>query len=152
MRVRVLCNPDGTVSIVHPAPNSRKPEESQTEWLNRVFEKATPEGITYNDMDISSIPADRTFREAWEVNEDLVTVNMPKARSIHMDRIRALRNQKLSTLDFDYMLAFENNDETKMQDIAGLKKILRDIPQNFDLTVASTPEELKGMMPDILRT
>ena len=152
MNVRVLCNQGGSISIIHPAPKSKRPNETDEQWLARVFAKATPEGTMFKDIEKAAIPPDRTFREAWELNGDTVSVNMDKARSIQMDRIRASRNKKLIELDVEYMVALEDDDKTKANEVAAIKKTLRDIPQNFDLTVASTPEELKGMMPDILRT
>ena len=150
MNVRVLCNSDGSISIVYPAPKSRRQDETEDQWLTRVFDKATSEGAAFKDIDISSISADRTFRDAWELNGDVVSVNMPKARAIHMNRIRTLRNEKLKDLDVDYIMAMEASDQTKMDEIAVLKRTLRDIPKTFDLSVAKTPEELKNLMPDIL--
>jgi len=150
MKVRAFENKDDGVSVIHPAPKSRRQDETEEQWLARIFDKATPEGAIFKDIDISAIPDDRTFREAWELNGDVISVNMPKARVIHMDRIRMLRNKKLKDLDVDYIMAMEASDQAKMDEIASLKSILRDIPQAFDLSVAETPEELKNMMPDIL--
>lgn len=151
MKVRVFKNEDGFVSIIHPARKSKKESETEDQWLARVFEKATPEGAIFKDIDILSIPNDRTFRGAWELTGDVVSVNMPKARVIHMDRIRILRNKKLKDLDVDYIMALETSDQANMSEIAALKKILRDIPQAFDLSVAKTPEELKTLMPEELK-
>lgn len=64
MRVRVIYNNDQTVSVIHPAIKSLRPDETEGEWLERVFAKATPEGSVYDDIDSSELPS-REFRDAW---------------------------------------------------------------------------------------
>ena len=75
-----------------------------------------------------------------------VTVNMSKARGIHMDKIRLVRNRQLADLDVPFMRAMETGDASELARIAGEKKALRDIPQTLDLTT-DTPEELKAIWP-----
>jgi len=62
---RILYNTDGTIAVIHPAPKSRRSDETEKQWLKRVFDKATPEGIEYEDVEDSKIPEDREFRNAW---------------------------------------------------------------------------------------
>jgi len=62
---RILYNVDGTISVIHPAPKSKRKDETEAEWLKRVFDKATPEGSEYEDVEDSKIPQDREFRNAW---------------------------------------------------------------------------------------
>lgn len=62
---RILYNEDGTVSVIHPAPKSKRSGETEQQWLKRVFDKATPSGINYEDVPKENIPIDRTFRQAW---------------------------------------------------------------------------------------
>lgn len=77
-----------------------------------------------------------------------VVVNMPKARGIHMDRIREVRNQQLLSLDVPYMRSIEVGNSTEQIRLAGLKQKLRDIPQTFDLnTPNDSPYELERMWP-----
>jgi len=75
-----------------------------------------------------------------------IRVNMPKARGIHMDNIRATRNNELAKKDIEYMKALEADDGSSTA-IATEKQALRDIPQTFDLTT-DTPEELKEKWPE----
>ena len=77
-----------------------------------------------------------------------IRVNMPKARGIHMDNIRATRNNELAKKDIEYMKALEADDGSHKA-IVVEKQVLRDIPQTFDLTT-DTPEELKNKWPDSL--
>jgi hypothetical protein len=99
----------------------------------------------------TDLPTDRYFRNAWEWTEDAVRVNMTKARAIHMDSIRAIRDKNLASLDLPFMRAVENGDQAAQKRIATQKQALRDIPQNFDLkTSPNTPDALLRKWPAIL--
>jgi len=89
------------------------------------------------------------FFEAWESNNGVISINMEKARAIHMDLIRSVRNQKLSELDSQYMRAIEANNNDAKKTIEKEKQILRDIPQTFDLS-ANTAEQLIQKWPSVL--
>jgi hypothetical protein len=55
-------NTEGGVSIVIPSPN----------WRGTIEElaiKDVPAGLPYKIVDVSDIPSDRTFRNAWEYQE-----------------------------------------------------------------------------------
>jgi hypothetical protein len=75
-----------------------------------------------------------------------VIVNMSKARGIHMDKIRSVRNKQLADLDVAFMRAVETGDASEQARVASEKQALRDIPQTLDLTT-DTPEELKAIWP-----
>jgi hypothetical protein len=54
--------PENTVSVVNPT----------SEWLGTMEElaqKDVPTGLKYKIVEDSVIPTDRTFRDAWEVDE-----------------------------------------------------------------------------------
>jgi hypothetical protein len=57
-------NDDGGVSVVIPAP-----EFLQTHTIDDVIAQSVPEGKPYKIVDVSDIPTDRTFRDAWEYSE-----------------------------------------------------------------------------------
>jgi len=75
-----------------------------------------------------------------------IKVNMEKARDIHMNHIRDMRNAELAKKDVEYMKALEADDGSAAT-VAAEKKALRDIPQTFDLTT-DTPEDLKEKWPE----
>ena len=125
-------NVDGTIGVVIPSPN----------WKGTIEDlaiKDVPEGLSYQIVEDSTIPSDRTFRAAWRKGNNAVDVDMPKAREIHMNNIRMSRDERLKELDKrKYGNEFDAERET-----------LRGIPQNFDLASANTPDELKALWPDI---
>ena len=111
--------------------------------------KNVPTGATHYLVDEKDAPSDRTFRNAWECPDGVIHVDMSKARDIHMDRIRMVRNVELAALDVAFMLAVEAGDTDAQSKIGAEKQLLRDIPQTFDLT-ARTPQQLKSKWPSEL--
>jgi len=85
---------------------------------------------------------------AWEMETDgTPRVNMEKARVVHMDKIRVVRNAELVKKDLTSLRAIEAGDTDAQATIGTEKQVLRDIPATFDLTDAATPEALKGKWP-----
>ena len=77
-----------------------------------------------------------------------VNVNMTKARLIHMDRIRVVRNAELVKEDVTFMRAVEDGDTDAQATIKTKKQTLRDLPATFDITTdVDTPEKLKAKWP-----
>jgi len=80
-----------------------------------------------------------------------IVINMDKARAIHMDSIRVVRNAQLEALDVPFMRALEPGDQREIARITGLKQTLRDIPQTFDIkTGITTAAKLKSTWPEVL--
>jgi len=128
-------NNDGGVSIVIPA----------IEDMDAVIRKSVPEGTPYEIIEAADIPSDRIFRDAWSKNGTTIDVDMPKARLIHMDRIRKVRDEELDKTDQELLRAIEDGED--IVPIKDRRQKLRDIPQDFDLETAATPEELKELWP-----
>ena len=55
---------DGGVAIVIPAP-----EALEAMTIEEIAAKDVPAGKPYKIVDVSNIPEDRTFRNAWEYTE-----------------------------------------------------------------------------------
>jgi hypothetical protein len=75
-----------------------------------------------------------------------IGVNMTKARAIHLEEIRRVRNAELVTEDINMLKAIEAEDASAQSTVAAKKQALRDIPQTLDLTT-DTPKELKAIWP-----
>jgi hypothetical protein len=54
-------NPNGSVSIIIPSL-----EALETMTIEEIAIKDVPQGIEYKIIDVSELPQDRTFRNAWE--------------------------------------------------------------------------------------
>ena len=80
-----------------------------------------------------------------------INVNMTKARAIHLEEIRKVRNSELVKEDVTFMRAVETGDASAQSTIATKKQTLRDIPATFDITTGvTTPELLKAKWPSEL--
>jgi hypothetical protein len=76
---------------------------------------------------------------------------MVKAVEIHKNKLRELRAPKLSELDIEYMKAVESGNSGLMQSIATQKQALRDVTSDPSLTSAKSPDDLKKIIPEILK-
>lgn len=52
-------NDEGGVAVIVPAPDCGL-------TIEEIAEKDVPSGKPYKIVDVADIPADRTFRDAWE--------------------------------------------------------------------------------------
>jgi len=80
----------------------------------------------------------------------MITVNMTKAVEIKKDMIRAEREPKLAELDVEFMRAVEAGDADKQAEIAAKKQALRDATDDPAISAATTPDELKAVVPSAL--
>lgn len=136
---------DGTVAIVTPTPEFI----AKGGDINDLIAKSVPEGATRSIVRDDELPADRYFRNAWKLGQG-IEIDRPKAEAIHMDKLRAIRNEKLKAEDIEYQKALEYRDDAKMNAVANRKKKLRDMPTNTDLSSLSL-DELKLFIPDVLK-
>lgn len=94
-------------------------------------------------VEITATPT--LYRDAWKVEGGAVTVDMDKAKTIHMATVRSDRDKKLSLLDAEELAAISKGDD--LTKIHAEKQRLRDIPDMLDLSPAKTPEDLKHIWP-----
>lgn len=91
----------------------------------------------------------------------MITINMGKAREIQRNRIRALRDPLFADLDraFARMQGRaatldgprKAEAEAAMTAIEAQRQVLRDAPADPRIGGAKTPEELKAVVPDVLK-
>ena len=149
-------NPDtGVLAICTPNynGNSRPAGETDDAFVTRLVIDRVPEGaphIVFDDTDagVTDFLAERTFRNGWAIDGVAVVVDMAKARVLHMDAIRRVRNKELVAKDVTFMRAVEAGDASAQSTIGTEKQVLRDLPATFDITTdAGTPELLKAKWP-----
>lgn len=61
-------NESGGVSILHPTD-----EALSLMTIDEIAKKDVPAGVKYKIVEDSEIPTDRTFRDAWTVDEATLT-------------------------------------------------------------------------------
>ena len=66
MKRIIYQNDDNSISILTPAPECPLTVEE-------IAAKDVPTGSKYKIVDVSEIPSDRTFRNAWEIDESELT-------------------------------------------------------------------------------
>jgi hypothetical protein len=59
---------EGGVAVVVPTP-----EAFEQHGIQAIAVKDVPAGKPFKIVDVSAIPSDRTFRDAWTVNESELT-------------------------------------------------------------------------------
>ena len=60
----IFQNDEGGVSVIAPSPNCLKEHT-----IEEIAAKDVPAGKPYKIVSVDDIPSDRTFRNAWTVNE-----------------------------------------------------------------------------------
>ena len=71
MKRIIYQNDDNSISILTPAPECPLTVEE-------IAAKDVPTGSKYKIVDVSEIPSDRTFRNAWEIDESELTDGVGK--------------------------------------------------------------------------
>jgi len=104
-------------------------------------------GATSYDAADYTLPAERTFRGAWEAdaNAGIISVDMDAAKDIWREKLRQARIEPLAALDTAYMKALETGADTTQ--IVADKQALRDAPSLASIDAATTPAELTAIQP-----
>jgi hypothetical protein len=130
--------PNGQVAVIIPADPSLSIEE--------IAAKDVPAGVPYKIVD--SLEIDNDYFNAYEFHaEDGAEVNIDKAKDIHLNKWRAARAPKLSSLDVQFMKSVEQGDAVKQAEISASKQALRDVTQT---PLPNTLSEIKAVWPDII--
>ena len=133
MDSRIIYTTDeGTVAILIPTDECGLS-------IEEIAAKDVPEGKEYKIVDVSELSSDRTFRNAWVLDNE-ITVDIPKAKVITKNKLREQRKPLLEAQDILFMQAQESGSDTS--DIVTEKQRLRDITNQVDSM--TTVEELKG--------
>ena len=114
-QVIIFTNENGGVSICVPTGELD---------INAVKAKDTPSGSII--VDTSTLPeADKDFFNAWELTDNVVTVNLEKAKELTKQRLRMERDPLLAAQDVAFQRALESGKDTTA--IVVEKQRLRDV-------------------------
>lgn len=110
--------------------------------IEDVLAKDVPSGANGEIVDVSDIPSDRTFRNAWEKSGRVIATNLSKAKNIAHDKRRAARAKEFAPLDIEATIP------AKSQQAEAARQAIRDkyatIQSNID--AANNVDELKAAM------
>jgi len=133
MNSRIIYTTDeGTVAVLIPTDECGLS-------IEEIAAKDVPEGKEYKIVDVSELSSDRTFRNAWVLDNE-ITVDIPKAKVITKNKLREERKPLLEAQDILFMQAQESG--TDISSIVTEKQRLRDITNQVDNM--TTVDELKG--------
>ena len=111
MNVIIYTQDKGTIAIIRPTD-----EALTIMTIEQIAAKDVPAGVLFEIVDDSTIPTDRTFRNAWEHSNSTININMPKAQDIAHDKRRAARSVEFAPLDIKATIPSEAaNAETARQ-------------------------------------
>ena len=68
MKKIIYKNPDNTVSIIVPSA-----EALSFMTIEQIAKKDVPTGLKYKIVDVSEVPSDREFRNAWTIDDTELT-------------------------------------------------------------------------------
>ncbi len=132
---RILyANPDGSVAVIIPAPDCGL-------TLEEIAAKDVPRGLAWQIVEDTDLHADRTFRNAWTLQDGLLGHDMAQCMDLTKDRLRAARKPLLEAQDVLFQRALETGADTTA--IIAEKQRLRDVTKL--VTLEMTIEELKGV-------
>ena len=109
--------------------------------IDAVMTKDVPAGRGARIVNLTDLPRDNDFYDAWEMDETSVTVNMDKAKEITKKRLRAERAPLLAAQDVAFQRALESSADTTA--IVAEKQRLRDITGLVD--AVTTLEGLRAI-------
>jgi hypothetical protein len=93
--------------------------------IDAVLTKDVPAGRGARIVNLTDLPRDNDFYDAWEMDATSVTVNFTKAVELTKKRLRAERASLLAAQDVAFQRALESGADTTA--IVAEKQRLRDI-------------------------
>ncbi len=127
-------HPDGSVAVIIHAPDCGL-------TIEEIAAKDVPTGVAWQIVDESDIPTDRTFRNAWTLQDGLLGHDMTKCMDLTKERLRAARKPLLEAQDVLFQRALETGADTTA--IVAENQRLRDVTKL--VTPELSLEELKGV-------
>jgi hypothetical protein len=134
MQAIIFTNDNGGVSTCIPTGEIS---------IDAVMTKDVPAGRGARIVNLTDLPRDNDFYDAWEMDATSVTVNFDKAVEITKKRLRAERTPLLAAQDVAFQRALEEGKDTTA--IVAEKQRLRDITN----ITATTLDELRALKAEV---
>lgn len=149
-------NDDGSnrVHIVHTVEKNKIEDVlgqmTDEEYKKHVWDKSIPfNAISPIEIEESTIPKDRTFRDAWTHDGKSFGHDLNKAKEIQLKRIRAQRDPLLYKYDALQLRANDLGDSESLIEIKKKKQKLRDSTNALKALNPSSIDEIKSSIPDL---
>ena len=136
MKRIIYQTPEGGVAVIIPSESVE------------LALKDVPEGVPYEIVDASEVPADRFFRNAWKANGKKVEVDLPKAKAIGHDIRRAKRAEEFGPYDEVIAKQIPGKDAGKAEQA---RQAIRDKHAAIQdaIDTADTPGKIKAALDGI---
>ena len=118
--------------------------------MSEVKSYVVVDGRTLDTADYA-LPQNKNFSDAWAFVDQVIVIDVEKAKDVWRNKMREARKPILDALDAAYFRALEDNDTAKQTEIAAKKKLLRDVTALPELANATTVEEIEAVWPDYLK-
>lgn len=165
IRKIVYTQKDGTLAVVTPIRNTIGEtlipvineldeivyyrEMTDNEIEQRAWDKLPSYAINPKFIEAHEIPTDRTFRNAWRYVADEIYHDMPHARNIMRDLLRAKRTQSFQLLDSEWMRAKGRKREQEADEIESKRELLRNLPQDPRIEECTNVIQLKALLEEL---
>lgn len=126
---KIIYKTETGIAIIHPTKSVE------------LAMKDIPEGAEYKIVDESEIPADRTFRGAWDY--DTLKEDVDKSKEIWKDKLRADREKLFSSNDVKLQNAIADGDEVSKSEAIAERNRLRNVTDL--VTNCKTIDEIKAV-------
>jgi hypothetical protein len=152
-KIIVYVRPSGEVSVVHPAPNSRRGDGSEEDWLARMLRRAIPEGTDGHLVEATTLPPSRRWRNAWRFQAGQLVVDLEAARTIRQRELLSRREGLLTQLRQAIETAEDDGDTARIVRLRLRRRLLRDLDVNLTERLAAlmSLEALEAFSPDEFR-
>lgn len=153
--VIIYKNENGGIEILRPTIKKKSKHIDEISFLKEVAEKTFPNRKYIIETDDflkrKGFNLVREFRNALTLTDNGIDFDIEKCKQIWAQRIREHRDRQLKELDIEFMQALEDGDDDAKKEISDLKKILRNLPQDFLKFKFDNVYQIKSCWPDILK-
>ncbi|MDA0780682.1 MAG: hypothetical protein PQ612_06070 [Rickettsiales bacterium] len=147
-----------TVNYLINPENQKKEyytEETALAFLNRNSIEELKNKFNFAIINRCDLPKDYAYyfdSLFYNKENNVVLVDISKARAIKLEKIRLIRNRKLEELDKDLIVAERDKNKAKIKELMKKRQILLDVPQEcqIELNNLSDFEEIKKLSHPVL--
>lgn len=140
MNKMVAYNDDLGLCLMTPSPRAL-----QTRTIQEIANKDVPSGFSYVVIDVSELPTVREFIDCWELNNNIITENLNKAKEIAHQKRRAKRDLLFAPYDKIISAQIPNTDITAIEQARADIRVADALVQE-SIDLATTTEELKTII------